>query len=365
MRVIFCAAWLALAAAAQTPVEPDWATRTRDLRTAIQNGSLASAAEMARKLDDAVQRQYTAWLIRDGAQRVDEARAWLPPDTESLWVNQQPFTIDPQESTHLLYERPIRQYSLDRLIALDGGRFYRALGGRTVRIVVAAARNISREQRGIPGPVLAHDVFYVYFFATAVDLPDSDESIQGRPVWRATAKVYSRQLPEPGKQPERVDDENWLALARPDVLILTNRRELIEGVLQRAAQHATTLTLPNELPEWAHVNSKALFWGLRHYSAQSKPSPGERYFRAADLPRPDGAATGVTVEFDPDRQRLQMLYLSGSELRPRRGSADTLYTQFQIDRPETGLWRLNSDIQARGPWPVSFAFTMLGFGIYQ
>ena len=60
--------------AAQTAVAKDPVQLLRDLRTAIQDDSLASAAELAGKLDQAVQERYSAWLIRDADQRTGERR---------------------------------------------------------------------------------------------------------------------------------------------------------------------------------------------------------------------------------------------------------------------------------------------------
>src|SRR5438046_900253 len=79
--------------AAQTAVATDAVQLLRDLRTAIQEDSLATAAELAGKLDLVVQERYSASLIRDADQRIDEALGWLPGDTESVWVNREPFTI--------------------------------------------------------------------------------------------------------------------------------------------------------------------------------------------------------------------------------------------------------------------------------
>jgi len=70
--------------AAQTAFPKDPVQLLRDLRNAIQGDSLAAAAEIAGRLDHAVQERYSAWLIRDADQRIEEALAWLPGDTESV-----------------------------------------------------------------------------------------------------------------------------------------------------------------------------------------------------------------------------------------------------------------------------------------
>ena len=118
---------------AQPPSQADLIRLTDELRSSIQRNELASAADLAVKLDDGVKTQQRAWLIRDANQRADEILTWLPVNTESLWVNQDPFTIKADEPLSLLNGRPTQLYSIDRLSALNNGKFYRLLSGRTIR----------------------------------------------------------------------------------------------------------------------------------------------------------------------------------------------------------------------------------------
>jgi len=311
MRFVGWLTFLPACLAAQTGVPVDPAYLLRDLRSAIQDDSLAAAAELAGKLDDAVQQRYSAWLIRDANQRIDEALAWLPADTESVWVNQQSFTIRPEQGIDMLWARPNEAYSVDRLAVLNDGEFYRALGNRKVRLVVAGARSIrGTALDSVPAPVAAQDVAYVFFFAEPIDFTAPDESIQGRPVWHAVAKIDAGGVPRPGEKRAQRDDENWLALARPEV--------------------------------------------------------GEPPFAAADLPHhPDGKAVGTTVRVDSAKQQMEVVYLSPAELLRRAGAADLLGREFQVDQPEAGVWRLISDVREKGPFPVHFVMVMLGFGMYR
>ena len=110
--------------AAQTAVATDPIQLLRDVRTAIQDDSLATAAELAGKLDVAVQERYSAWLIRDADERIQEALAWLPGDTESVWVNREPFTIRPElghryavgSAQHLILSRSSRSTQWWRIL---------------------------------------------------------------------------------------------------------------------------------------------------------------------------------------------------------------------------------------------------------
>ena len=345
----------------QTTAPADPARLLTDLRSAIQSDSLVAAADLSGKLDEAVQQRYQAWLIRDVDQRVGEVLAWLPANTESIWVNQQPFTIQPERGLQILWRIPHEQYSVDRLEALNSGEFYKTLANRRVRLVVAGARNIRKStSSAVPAPIAAQDLAYIFFFAEPIDLGPHTESIQGHPVWRATASV--RQGDTRGPR----DDENWLALARPDVLILTNQHPLLAELLEHVALDSKNRAMPANLPEWAHVDRTASFWGLRHYTDESRAKEGERGFGAADLPlHPDGKAIGVTVRLNAGTQQLEIVYLSPTQLSRLPAQADMLEREFKVDQPEAGVWRLVSDVASRGPFPVNFALNMLGFGIYQ
>jgi hypothetical protein len=367
MRAMICVVMSSIELAAQTPSAGDLSKLSHDLRTAISIDSFVKAADLAASLDEAVQTRYQAWLIRDAGQRVDQVLTWLPANTESFWVNRMPFVVKPDEAPELLYGRPIQAYSTDRLLAVNEGAIYKALGNHTIALVVSAASGISARKDGysIPSPASAGDVAYFYFFADSVDLPVADESIHGHPVWRGIAKVFSDAPRLPRTEPAKRDDENWIALARPDLLILTNHREMLSQILTRMTDGSSARALPTNLSEWAHVNRNASFWGLRHYLAESKPKIGERGFESADLPKPDGAATGVTVQMDQVTQMLEIDYLSTGTLSQRRGGADTMKTEFQTTQPEAGLWRLISDLKSRFDFPVHFAMAMLGFGLYR
>jgi hypothetical protein len=348
------------------PIQPDPLPIVRELRSVIERDELGAAADLAAKLDAVVQAKQSAWLIRDAHERVDQVLTWLPAETESIWANQEPFTLQADESLDLMTSRPTLLQSLDRLCALDDGKYYRALSGRTIRLVIAGGRNMGGQGEviGIPGPIAAQDVAYFYFFSEPVELPGHDELMEGHPVWRGVAKIDAGAPLQPRQKRPQREDENWMSLTRPDLLVLTNKRELLSEVLSRILHGSKIRALPPTLPEWNQVDRNAPFLGLRHYADQSKPKPGERGFKNAYLPYPDAAAVGTVVQIDTERQRLEILYLS--QVRPaQRGTSDSLRREFQIDQPQAGVWRLVSDIGQRGPWPVHLALMMLGFGMYR
>ena len=184
-------------------------------------------------------------------------------------------------------------------------------------------------------------------------------------MWQASAKVDAGGSFHAGAPRAQRDDPNWIALARPDMLILTNRKDLLDEILERVANGSKTRALPAVLPEWAQTDRSSPFWGLRHYTSQSRPKSGERGCDAAELPQPDCAAIGVTMRLDPGLQHVEIRYLSERPPADHGVTTDNVRREFQSDEPQTGVWRLVSDVNQRGPWPVHFALIMLGFGVYQ
>jgi len=339
---------------------------TRDVRTALEHDDLTKAADLAANLDDAVAAGRNTWLIRDAKMRTDEVLGYLPIDTEGFWVNQEPFAIMPDESLQPLQQQPAQLYSLDRLAALNSGKFYHALSTRTIRMVMASTRGV-RYPIGsgtvIPGIIANQDVVYFYFLSDAVDLGPSDESIENRPVWRAVAQVDSGEPLRPRVQRGTREDENWIALAKPDLLVLSNRKALLADVLGRMRLGSSTRALPPSLPEWKEVDRDAPFWGLRHYTEVSRPKQGTRGFQAAELPLPDGSAVGTTVRLDSKTSVLEIRYLSNAPLA--KLPEDIIGRNFQIDQPHPGVWHLMSNLSERGPFPAHIALIMLGFGEYR
>jgi len=328
---------------------PDLNTLLRDFRGAIGNNDLATATDLAISLDDGVQARWQTWMVRDVRQRVAELLTWLPAGTETLLVDQQPFVLGNTAG------RPDAAYLSGRL-SMAGG-----LRGRTVRIAAASEMQI-RDRAGvaltIPAAMPDAATVSFYFLAEALDadsLSGREQNILGRPVWRLAARARSR------------DDDTWMALARPDLLVAVNSRELLADVMDQIVKGSTARALPASLGEWAEVDRSAPVWALRHY-----PDAGEHAaveLRDATNPKTAGSrlfqtdpnAAGIVVNFDPGRQALDIRYLSRAD---RLGIyiEQMLNREFQVDRSRPGVWRLQSNLRERGEFPFHLAMAMLGFG---
>ncbi len=361
---------VALHAQSLTPSDID--SLIHNVRSAIDRDDFATASDISAKLNDAVEQRLDTWLIRDVNQRVDEVLTWLPEDTETLLVYQKPFVINAKDSLAELYAQPARLYTTDRLMALNGGKLYATLAGVTVRFVAAGASNIRDRFAGFDGtatptPMPNAQAAYFYFLADDLDatvLGTPAQTIGDNPVWVGTAS-FDAGASIPGRERPVREDATWLALARPNLLVVTSSSELLGQILQRIARPSRTRALSSELPEWVDVDRTANFWALRHYS-----EPGDRH----DLSNPtsklnpqrqrDSTAIGVTVKFDAGSNAIEIRYLSDAPQLPRFIDGPPT-PQFKTEQIRAGLWRVTSNIHERGAYPFHVAARLLGFGEYR
>jgi len=355
--------------AAQTPTSPELERLRRRLQDAIRDKDLSTAADIAAKLDDAVQRKFRASLIHDASDRVNDVLTWLPSDTETLLVYQEPFVISAEDSPAMFYGRPARLYATDRLMALNEGQLYRQLQGRTVRLLAAGLRNMRSRGVGVPSLMPEADVAYFYFFAEPLD-PDllgvPELSVEKQSLWRRTAKIdVNGPLKAGVRERSQREDETWLALPRPDLLVAASSRDFQIEILGRIARGPSTRALPSSLPEWPQVDRKAGFWGLRHYSdPEARHDNSNPRGKDSEAAQSDAKALGATVQFDMDNNVVEVRYLSGNGHLP--GFIESMVEhEFQVDRAQADIWRLKSNLRDRGDFPFHFADYLLGFGGYR
>ncbi len=336
---------------------------TRDLDDAIRSGDLVKAVDLAAKLDDAVQRRYRETLTRDSRERAIDVLSWVPADTEAMMVMQEPVVIDAAESVVGLSGKPARFYAIERLMRANGGDIYKSLAGRTIRLTVATMGNIRSSVMSVPGTLPHGDAAWFFFLTEPVDPkvlgPPTDRIDDGRLMWRV-------EEPEPNPYGEPASsqkpDEGWLALAKPDVLVLASSRDLLAGLLQAVAAPAKTRALPDTLPEWKQVDMKVSVWGIRHYSAPAgRRDTSNPRLTDPDNGKGDATAVGATVRYDSEHGALEIYILSGAP-KPPPIHHQPVKGQFSIDQPADGVWRLRSDTRDRGDWPFHFAAITLGFG---
>jgi hypothetical protein len=153
-------------------------------------------------------------------------------------VLQELFTIGTTDPIQAFFGKPASRYALDRLLALNDSQFYKQLNGKTVRLTVAGMRNMRGRMPGmVPALMPDGDVAYFYYFGETIE-PSAfgapEETVHRHPLWRGTANIMTAEAPGTGRrEPSLRQDETWLALARPDLLVAASRRETLVGILDK------------------------------------------------------------------------------------------------------------------------------------
>jgi hypothetical protein len=161
------------------------------------------------------------------------------------------------------------------------------------------------------------------------------------------------------------------------VLVSTNKQYLVE-MMARMRGTQGQRALPDDLREWAYVNKRAQFWGLRHYDKQqSKYDPTSPFGGKKSANFPDEKAIGMTYECNPRTERLATVtYLTGSTAEARKiaeqrfpasGEPEqTAALHIQFRELEPGVIRSTFDLSHLQPLDWFFFVFMgdLGHAIY-
>ena len=288
---------------AQSPRTESPQLLVNDVETSILSRDLVGAYDASARLDDTVQAMFRVFQMRDGEVVANQLLTWLPRAAEAFVFDQRAFVIGEKTA------RAEGALLSGRLARLNGGAVVSALRGSTVRLAAAGSW------------AAPSSVAYFYFFDANLNarlFGNPELLILGRPFWRDDSGA-----------------EVWFTLARPDLLIVANSRDLAAAILGRVLNGSSTRALPAALPEWSEVDRQAPLWGVAHVGS------------SAD-------SRGITLSLDA-AQKLEIRCLCSS--RPAAPEAD-----FQSAQPRRGLWVLRSDIGSRGEAPLSFALGLLGLG---
>jgi hypothetical protein len=95
------------------------------------------------------------------------------------------------------------------------------------------------------------------------------------------------------------DDEVSLFIAKPQrsVLVCATNRGFLEQVLARMKQKQQDRALPDNLPEWRHVEATANVWAMRHSRKVTAENDPSSPFSAKNRLRADPKAIGFAFWF--------------------------------------------------------------------
>jgi hypothetical protein len=262
-------------------------------------------------------------------ERVEEVIWWLPADTQTLIVAQGPWQPNFEEDGH--GGASACDLGHDESLQLFVSGFERKRrGGESHVPPVAFALEGSRHFRspkhlGEMPYEGAHLVVFQHPLGPAADTVKRwmtggfDQSIIDAMPKIKTEKIggYDVLWYE-----HKVEDDIWatyFAMPRPDVLIWATDRRYLSELLDRMTKRGSTRALPDNLPEWKHMDIGMPIWGIRHYDrkdAASDPSsplfPSQR--EIDERKDRDNQALGLVFTFDAGKSDVASIkYLSANE----------------------------------------------------
>lgn len=360
-----CALFLfAAAMLAQEPMsKADLLSLTDQLQEAMQSGDWKKAKELSAALKGAVIAQRNRSLSGESNGQINRILKWLPPDTETLMVAQEPFTVPQPHSnppSHMV--AAASQYTLS---PLDGALSDQALEGRTLKFAVLGARKFANHKPLkndiLPLGLIAYEGCGVYAFARPVEesaLEPLQTSILGHPIREAKAL---------DQNPDAADVEtSFASLIKPDLLIACNSRDFLEQVLARIDGPSSTEAFPTSLSEWKQVDRSKPFWALRHFRAeraeQDPTYPGNGLIFDKKIPTP----VGVVMDIDPSSGTMRARFISGSGMNPWKDIAEA--SDFQglakTWQMSPDVWELSLSAEKEvGTFAVFALMGVLGFAV--
>ncbi|MCU1233723.1 MAG: hypothetical protein JWP63_1690, partial [Candidatus Solibacter sp.] len=309
--------------------------QTSELEALIAAGEWGKAAELSRALKDAVTDARNRSMAASANELADAVLQWLPVDTQTLVVAQQPFSIDKPDPTKLPTALTMAQgYVVGLLYAAEKNSIVDTILGRTVRFAALAARRFRHhpgdEKHGLPLGMIAYQGCAVYAFSEP--LPESlvarpsEDSVMGHRVWVST-----------GTQSDLRDSETYfVSLLQPDLLAVCNDRAFLQQLVSRKGFPQKDRALPAGLPEWKQLDRSAPLWAISHY-------PADGSFVGLLGLTTDGVnneTTGIAVEFGLNSGTTRARIIAKSDPWKRLAASPDFHGACNSRQVTNGVWEL-------------------------
>jgi len=253
------------------------------------------------------------------SQLVEQALSWLPADTETVVAANGPFllpelkpgadqTQSAEQSDHEV-EDTFKSLPLG-LLGFKHGLLVKYLKDEMVLLALEGSRRF-RPPSGLgEGP----------FQGCAVAIFGGDITARANSFMKNSSTVALRKERIESQQvtvfQEKLEEDVWttfVAFPNPNMVVAATNEEYLRDVLARLGGQRGERAVPENLPEWKHVNRHAAFWAVRHYDrkgAQTDPTSPFEGKKTANMP--DNQAIGLTFTFDPAKSKTATIaYLSG------------------------------------------------------
>jgi len=205
---------------------------------------------------------------------VQRSLAWLPSDTETVTAVQafqipslkerEPGSAD-SKSESRGSDLLIKLFALTGLFELDKGKYFEDLAGNNVVLALRGARNVevvssfgALRDEGCAIVVLEKDLAKGWLDKLKKGSKEV-RTISGRDVlvFPSTAVMEPWFKPKPWQG-------TFLVALKPNTLLCATSDRYLEEVLNRVDAPSPERALPDNLPEWKHLDPNAPAWLLRH-----------------------------------------------------------------------------------------------------
>lgn len=319
------------------------------VRSAVDEGDWKRAATLSSQLKEAVRKARNAAWAQESAGLVDRTLSWLPEDTETVVVAQEPFALavptGPPGNALIAAQR----YVVGPSAAMGT-----ALEGRTARFAILVARKFAGRPAGSGNRPAAGMIDYqgcgIYQFGAA--LPEGlmarppDDTVHGQPIWKFRTVLMAR--------------------PKPDVLLICNDSAFFNDVLAHATDQRLFARFAGPLsPSWKFVNRKAPLWAWRRFVPDRAGVDPTQPINPGVLGKPDPFAIGLTVQIGSSGQ-AQAKWISEAEGDPWQTtlSAGAFEHKAHSRQLEKNVWELTIDNDDQVSAPAVFALmSCLGFAV--
>lgn len=343
-----------VAAAALRAQTPDLIGKTDELQRAIATEDWNKAATLSRSLKQDVTDARNRSLAGEESALANTTLNWMPADTETFLVAQQPFAIPTAKDAGDASGLEMAQgFLLMAMEAAENGKLLTDFAGKTVKFAASGARNFHNQKEmangGLPLGMIAYEGCSLYAFTEA--LPDSliarpgDDLVSGNRVW--ISKGSMNDTPN--------TDTYFVTLLQPDQMLVCNDRTFLNDVISRRKMARGPRALPASLPEWKYVDRTAPLWAISHYAKGFLPPFTFRpeQFDAAHPP------SGISVAFTPGKSVARILSAKNPFDAPNAADPDIPMSSRKI---ADGVWELTiSDSGQGAPTAAMLFMGMLGF----
>jgi hypothetical protein len=338
------------------------------LRAAVTAGDWRHAKEISAELRSETARGRDLSLAGANTKLADDVLTWLPSDTETLLVAQQPFPVpddNDRDAVPTLLDQA-QGYAMELLAAAENERLVKTLADRTMQAAALTARHFESHPASDDGIIPLGMIAWqgCGFYSLPIDASlfgrPPDERIIGNEVWISHGLTY-----KPRKN-AKVDPETFYSLVlRPNLLVVCNNRDFLSTVLNQMPGNTATSprALPASLPEWNHVDRSQPFWAIRHFDNSRKDVDPSN---PATITGNDALqASGMTAEFSGAGATARMLVIAGGDPWKQLSSADEFQGGAQSHELTSNVWEIKTKGGAETQFMSVFVLmAQLGFAVF-